>query len=89
MTTKTKKPLRREQDELMRARGFLPVAEVAAQCGVTRAAVDIWMSKGHIRSTRVGLRVYIQRSSLEDFLGPDGATMLTPVAEAKTVSKGQ
>lgn len=76
--SKKQQPLHREQDDLMRSRGFLPVPEVAQKCGVTRATVDLWMRK-HIKFTRVGMRIYIQRKSLEAFLGPDGAKMLDSV----------
>jgi hypothetical protein len=41
--------------------------------------VRLWMQNGHVESTRVGLRVYIKRESLENFLGDEGATMLEPV----------
>ena len=75
--TQQKKPLKRGQDDKMRAQGFLPVSAVAKQCGVTRATVDLWM-KEHIESTRVGMRIYIKRASLEAFLGPEGAKMLEP-----------
>jgi hypothetical protein len=75
---KTATPLKRGQDEKMREQGFLPVSAVAKQCGVTRASVDLWMKNGHVEHTRVGLRIYIERKSLEAFLGVDGSKMLEP-----------
>jgi hypothetical protein len=73
--TKAQKHLKRGQDDLMREQGYMPVAAVAKQCGVTRATVDLWM-KSHVEFTRVGLRIYVKRASLESFLGPEGAKML-------------
>ena len=73
---KEKKPLHRGQDDRMREQGFLPVSAVASQCGVTRATIDLWMRDGHVEFTRVGLRIYVKRASLESFLGPEGAKML-------------
>ena len=72
----------------MREQGFLSVSAVAQQCGVTRASVDLWIKNGHVEHTRVGLRIYIQRKSLEEFLGPDGKKMLTDCS-AKTASQNQ
>ena len=77
-TTKPRKQLKRGQDDLMRERGFMSIAAVAKQCGVTVMTVRLWVQNGHIVETRVGLRVYIQRASLEKFLGPEGAKMLEP-----------
>ena len=73
--TKAQRHLKRGQDDLMREQGYMPVAAVAKQCGVTRATVDLWM-KSHVEFTRVGLRIYVKRASLEAFLGPEGAKML-------------
>ena len=73
--TKAQKHLKRGQDDLMREQGYMPVAAVAKQCGVTRATVDLWM-KGHVEFTRVGLRIYVKRASLESFLGEQGKKML-------------
>ena len=73
--TKAKLP-KRGQHELMSARGYLAVSTVARLCGVTRAAVGLWLEQGHVASTRVGLRIYVQRKSLESFLGSEGAKML-------------
>ena len=70
-----KKPLKRGQDAMMQARGYLPISAVAKQCGVTRATVDTW-SKKHVESTRVGMRIYLKRTSLVQFLGPEGSQML-------------
>jgi hypothetical protein len=36
------------------------------------------VKNGHVDETRVGMRVYIQRKSLEAFLGPEGQKMLEP-----------
>ena len=74
--TKAQKHLKRGQDDLMREQGYMPVAAVAKQCGVTRATVDLWARNGKVFTTRVGLRIYIQRASLEVFLGPEGTKML-------------
>ncbi len=73
---KQPKKLKRGQDDLMGERGFMSVASVAKQCGVTVMTVRLWLEKEHITGTRVGLRVYIERASLEKFLGPQGVKML-------------
>jgi excisionase family DNA binding protein len=76
--TQPKKQLKRGQDGLMGDRGFLSIAAVAKQCGVTVMTVRLWVKNGHVDETRVGMRVYIQRKSLEAFLGPEGQKMLEP-----------
>ena len=75
MNKNTKKPMKRGRDAWMQARGYMPISAVAKQCGVTRATVNLW-SKKHVESTRVGTRIYLNRKSLAQFLGPEGATML-------------
>lgn len=74
-----KKPLQRGQDSLMLAQGYLSVSAVSVQCGVTRATVDLWARNGKVTTTRVGMRVYVQRKSLEEFLGEQGKKMLEVV----------
>jgi len=71
----TKQP-KRGQNAIMQARGYLAVSTVAKMCGVTRAAVGLWLAQGHVGFTRVGMRIYVQRKSLEAFLGVEGAKML-------------
>ena len=74
--TKEQRHLKRGQDSLMREQGYMPVAAVAKQCGVTRATVDLWARNGKVATTRVGMRIYVQRKSLEEFLGEQGKKML-------------
>ena len=69
------KPLKRGQDAMMQARGYIPISAVSKQCGVTRATVNLWAKK-YVASTRVGTRIYLSRASLAQFLGPEGATLL-------------
>jgi len=76
---RTGKPaLTRVQDQLMRKRGYLSISTIARQCGVTRATVDLWLKQEppRVRYTRVGLRIFVERRSLEQFLGPEGSKML-------------
>lgn len=68
--------LRREQEDLMKAKGYMTVARAAKCCGVTRQTVNLWMQKSVVRSIRVGFRVYVERASLLEHLGPEGAKML-------------
>ena len=73
---KSSKPLKRAQEDRMREQGFLSVAETARLAGVNRQTVNLWIAKGAITSTNVGLRVYVIRASLVTYLGPDGAKAL-------------
>ena len=72
----TRKPMKREQEERMRAQGFITVAETARLAGVNRQTVNLWIDKSHVESITVGQRIYIVRDSLAEYLGPVGAKAL-------------
>lgn len=77
--TKEKKqprPPRRLQEDLMRAKGYMTVVDVATFAGVNRQTVNLWLEKGAIKSIRVAERIYITRASLEAYLGPEGVKAL-------------
>lgn len=69
------KPTRRV-DTRMEAAGYWSIARVAATCGVTRATVRAWIDGRHVKAIAVGLRFYVQRQSVVDHLGPEGAKIL-------------
>ena len=76
MKSTVRKPLQHAQEDRMRAQGYLTVAETARLAGVNRQSVNLWIAKGAIQHTRVGLRIYIVKASLVAYLGPDGAKAL-------------
>ena len=73
---KSSKPLKRAQEDRMREQGYLTVADTARLAGVNRQSVNLWIEKRSIKTTRVGLRIYVERASLETYLGPEGARAL-------------
>ena len=72
-----RKPKQHEQEDRMREQGYLSVAETARIAGVNRQTVNFWIQKGAIQITRVGpRRLYVLKSSLVTYLGPEGAKVL-------------
>jgi DNA-binding XRE family transcriptional regulator len=76
MSKEKKQPPRRLQEERMRAKGYMTVADVAAVAGVNRQTVNLWLAKGALTSIHVAERIYIEKKSLETYLGPEGVRAL-------------
>lgn len=69
--------------ERMRQRGYAPVKDVADRVGVCRRTVHNWANAGKVKCMRVGdgerPAVFINVSSVIDFLGPDAGKVLDGV----------
>jgi len=68
---------------------MLTVAEVAELLKLNQQTVRNWLDAGRLPAVRVGRRVRIQRSALEEFIGVElspGATTPEPEAELLTPS---
>lgn len=72
-----------DQEAKMRAEGYLSVSEIAKACGITRAAIGGWVKRRTVEYIRVGRRVYVKRTSLLEYLGPNGSAILGIAQKSK------
>jgi len=49
--------------------GYMTVPEVAHLLGCVHSTVYRWLNKGKVREIRVGAQRYVERKSLQAFLG--------------------
>jgi len=60
----------------MVAKGLLTSRDVTTMCHVSKATVSQWTRTGKVKIRKVGARVFIERASLLEFLGPDAVQLL-------------
>lgn len=63
-------------DAIMKAKGYLSAASLAAKLGVSPYTIYRWEEEGRITGQRIGVKRYILVTSVAAYLGHDAAAML-------------
>ena len=67
---------KKTQAELMAAKGYLPLEQVADALGVSRQTVWRWAEEGKVKSLRVVKRFYLEEKSLIAHVGAEASKLL-------------
>lgn len=59
----------KEQEKMMRKKGYLTVRKAADAAGVGRSTMYEWLDGGWVSGKRVGKTRYVSVASLRDYLG--------------------
>ena len=74
----------RKQENLMMAKGYLPIDQVAVVLGVSRQTVWRWATEGKVKSMRVVKHVYIEKESLIAHVGEVARDLLPGATSGST-----
>lgn len=82
MTGDSKELVRLTAERRLRARGYLPVAEVVEVLGLHPNTVYNWISRGEVSGVKLGKARYVLRASVVEKIGKEAALAFGLVAEA-------